>query len=58
MTKQNKIHKDLCRWEQEHKELLKDIQRANPRHKRTKKNRKFFKPLEKDFQAKWRKEQD
>lgn len=56
MTRQNRIHKDLCEWEKGHKKLLKDMQRANPRSHRTRKNRKFFRQLDKDFEAKWRKE--
>lgn len=58
MTRQNKIHKDLCRWEKGHKVLLKNIQRACPRNKRSKKNRKFFRQLDKDFEARWKKEND
>lgn len=57
MTKQNRIHKDVCQWEKEHKILLRDMQRHSA-FKRTKHlNRKYFRQLDKDFLKRWKKEQ-
>lgn len=57
MTRQNKLHKYICQWEKEHKVLMKNIQRAYPRGNRSRKNRKFFRQLDKDFLKMWKKEQ-
>lgn len=60
MTKQNRIHKKLCEWEKYHKNLLKSIRLdriyITKNHKRH--NRKFWRQVDKDFNAKWRKENE
>lgn len=60
MTKQNWIHKELCRCEKSHKDLLKLMRshwrKISKNHKRH--NRKFFWQVDKDFDAKCRKESE
>ena len=56
MTRQNRIHKGLCEWEKERKAMKKDIQRYYPKGIRSYRTRKFWKQVNKDFDARWRKE--
>lgn len=60
MTRQNKIHKGVVRSERFRKSILKTVQRNNKgrRITRSYKNRKWWKQLDKDFNAKWKKENE
>lgn len=59
MTKQNWNHRDLCRWEKYHKGFHKLIlmHRWNIKKNHKYHNRKFWRQVDKDFDAKCRKEQ-
>lgn len=59
MTRQNAIHRHVVKCEKHRKSILKIVQQNNEGRKVTRsyKNRKWFRQLDKDFDARWRKEQ-
>lgn len=60
MTRQNVIHKHIVMCEKYRKEFLKENQRRRKGGKaiRTFRNRKWFKQIDKDFNARWKKENE
>lgn len=58
MTRQNAIHKFVCDWEQEHKKILKEMQRKGyKRNHRYKFTRKWWRAWHKTHAKDWKLEE-